>query len=115
MKIQSIKSLTKKQRQQIYLKAANKIRTSLLAYCCPTLQDILSKDYGISVSLGDKRFKQLLPEFNLFKPKDRTLCGVWFEAVEKYISRSKGTYQVVRRVPKNSRITCLLLCAEMCK
>jgi len=80
---------TKKQRREIYLKAAEMIEKGELDYCCS----------AIARTLNYKTLSLMpLDEFLLFSPyKSRY---VWFgDAI-------KG---------RRARITCLLLCAEMCK
>lgn len=92
-----MKKLTKKQRREIYLRAADMINMGTTEFCCIAtklaLFDVIN-DYILDVKL-----KKYCPELFLFKPKC-AYCNSWF-----------GDYNY----PPNqqARIDCLLFCAAM--
>lgn len=86
-----MKTLTKKQRQEIYLKAAETIRREESGTVCVALK-LLSGFVNDSGMLTETACK-LFPEFASFKPKDSRYF--WF-----------NNYQ--------ERVKCLNECAEMC-
>lgn len=92
-----MKPLTKKQRREIYLKAAESVLTEANC-CCYALYQFGSQVNG-SIKLNNaKEIICAFPEFGLFKPETRTTF--WFPC------NPEGDYE---------RIICMLFCAEMCK
>lgn len=93
-----MKTLTKKQRQKVYLKVAKYLETHPdLYYLCGILYATINGDPMISIGrnyhVGDG-----LPEFDLFKPDVDNGALWWGDLAD----------------PFSERIICMLLCAEMC-
>lgn len=105
--------LTKAQKREVYIEAAERIKNGLSGCCCFALQKaMVNNKYKVNLS---KDFK----EFLLFDPG----CGIgnlWF-GLPEYINYSYsptgliGARAFTNYENQNARITCLLLCAEMCK
>lgn len=91
---------TKKQRKKIYLKAASLLINEEQRFCCNALSFVITGD----TYMRDAELIQILPEFELHKPKNLFINLWWF-----YDDRN-DTFNSLH----NSRIFALLLCAEMC-
>lgn len=89
---------TKKQRREIYLKAAERIEKNDSSTCCWAIQSIIKPKNTYCTSITENITSQF-EEFKLFENKDFIY---WFGWPSCSISRQE-------------RVTCLLLCAEMCR
>lgn len=91
-----MENLTKRQRREIYLKAAllaYKMRNNGFGYLCFILGQLLKSSRNYESS------SDILPEFEMFKPEYSSHSDTWFDDIEN----------------NGERIICMLLCAEMCK
>lgn len=96
--------LTKKQRQEIYLRIAEKIdRAKNIKYIC---YELYIECFRTSEKY-DELNEKLFPEFFKFKPQVNDLCGngAWWEGLG-----DGTTLQFNKR-----RVLALLFCYEMCK
>jgi hypothetical protein len=85
---------TKKERKEIYLKAAGLVAERKFAFGCIVLDEVIKESTIVSYQ------KIILPEFFIFEPTKEEKSYIFF-----------GWWAVNDR---ETRINALLLCAEMC-
>lgn len=94
-----MKNLTAKQRREIYLKVANHLSTEPdLFFLCGYLKSMITHGDIVHNIEGNYYVGDGLPEFDSFQPTNGNTALWWIEEDDQC----------------GVRITCMLLCAEMC-
>ena len=91
----------KKQRREVYLRAAGHIDSSMnVEFCCNSV--IREYAYIMGIPYMDTRYLECFKELMLFRPKHIKLDGSWWNDDNW-------------RKDNKERVLALLLCAEMCR